>query len=159
MGTIFFKSPIGVLKIESSDLGIKSITLCDEISQEIPDEYCTNAKIQLEEYFQGKRKIFNIPLDPDGTDFEKSVWKNLKTIPYGTTTNYGAIAREISTIKAVRAVGRANGKNPVPIIIPCHRVVGKDKSLIGFALGLSVKQFLLNLENPESWPFQTTLDL
>ncbi len=75
MGTIFFKSPVGILKIESSDLGIKSITLCDDISNETPDEYCTNAKIQLEEYFQGKRKIFNIPLDPHGTDFEKSGWR------------------------------------------------------------------------------------
>lgn len=159
MGHIFYHSPIGILKIESNKLGIQSITKCETGGENSSDELCEVAKNQLQEYFQGKRQKFDIPLNPTGTEFEKKVWDYLFKIPFGKTTYYGKIAEEISTIKAVRAVGRANGKNPIPIIIPCHRVIGKDKSLIGFALGIETKLYLLNHENPEQWPLQTSMDL
>ena len=101
---------------------------------------------ELEEYFQGKRKEFTVPCGPEGTDFQKRVWEAHTRIPYGVTRTYKEIAVEIGNSRASRAVGMANHKNPVPIIIPCHRVVGSDGRLTGYAGGLGVKEFLLNLE-------------
>ena len=101
---------------------------------------------ELEEYFQGKRKEFTVPCRPEGTDFQKRVWEALTRIPYGETRTYKEIAVEAGNPKASRAVGMANNKNPVPIIIPCHRVIGSDGKLTGYAGGLGVKEFLLNLE-------------
>jgi len=102
---------------------------------------------QLNEYFGGKRKIFDLPLLPKGTDFQRSVWNALLTIPYGETRSYVDIAVQIGNPKAYRAVGMANNRNPIVIIIPCHRVIGKDKSLTGYGGGLEAKKFLLDLEN------------
>ena len=104
------------------------------------------ASKQLKEYFNGKRKEFNLPLNPKGTEFMKKVWKELQKIPYGETKSYKELAEKIDNPKAVRAVGMANNKNPIPILIPCHRVIGSDGKLIGYALGLDIKQWLLNLE-------------
>lgn len=104
---------------------------------------------QLTEYFNGKRVKFEVPLDPVGTFFQKSVWKALLSIPYGTTLTYGEQAKAIGNKKAVRAVGLANGKNPIAIIIPCHRVIGKNGTLTGYAGGLSLKKTLINIENSE----------
>lgn len=104
------------------------------------------ASKQLEEYFNGKRKEFNLPLNPRGTEFMKKVWKELQKIPYGETKSYKELAEKIDNPKAVRAVGMANNKNPIPIFIPCHRVIGSNGKLIGYALGLDMKQWLLNLE-------------
>ena len=101
---------------------------------------------ELEEYFQGKRKEFTVPCVPEGTDFQKRVWEALTRIPYGVTRTYKEIAVEIGNSRSSRAVGMANHKNPVPIIIPCHRVIGSDGRLTGYAGGLGVKEFLLNLE-------------
>ena len=101
---------------------------------------------ELEEYFKGKRKEFTVPCRPEGTDFQKRVWEALTRIPYGETRTYKEIAAEAGNPKASRAVGMANNKNPVPIIIPCHRVIGSDGKLTGYAGGLGVKEFLLNLE-------------
>ena len=101
---------------------------------------------QLEEYFKGKRKVFNLPLKLEGTDFQKKCWDELLKIPYGEVCSYQDIAREVGNIKAVRAVGGANHNNPVAIIVPCHRVIGKDGSLTGYGGGLHVKEFLLGLE-------------
>mgnify|MGYP000179529133 CR=1 FL=1 len=101
---------------------------------------------QIEEYLNGQRKIFDIPLDLCGTDFQMAVWQALLKIPYGTTKSYSDIAKEIGRPKAVRAVGGAIGANPVPIVVPCHRVIGKDGSLTGFAGGLDIKQQLLKIE-------------
>ena len=101
---------------------------------------------QLDEYFSGKRQQFTVPLDLIGTPFQKKVWRQLSSIPYGTTTNYGEVAKSINNPKGCRAVGMANGKNPIPIIIPCHRVIGKNGTLTGFGGGLDIKQQLLNLE-------------
>lgn len=102
--------------------------------------------VELDDYFRGKRQIFNFPLDLRGTEFQKDVWKALLNIPYGTTKSYSDIAIEINRPKAVRAVGAANGANPIPIVIPCHRVIGKDGSLTGFRGGLELKKELLKLE-------------
>ena len=104
--------------------------------------------LQLKEYFQGKRTSFNLLLNPQGTKFQKLVWKGLSTIPYGKTISYLAQSKKIGDIKAVRAVAAANGKNPISIIIPCHRVIGSDGSLTGYAGGVWRKKWLLDFENP-----------
>lgn len=102
--------------------------------------------LQLKEYFEGKRKVFHIPVNPEGTDFQKKVWDALKSIPYGETRSYKEIAEKIGNKNASRAVGGANNKNPIGIIIPCHRVIGANGKLIGYAGGLELKKELLNLE-------------
>ena len=101
---------------------------------------------QLNEYFSFKRKIFDLPLNPEGTDFQKKVWSILQTIPYGETRSYKEIAISIGKSKAYRAVGNANNKNPIKIIIPCHRVIGTNNKLIGYAGGINIKQKLINTE-------------
>ncbi len=105
------------------------------------------AQLQFAEYFSGKRRDFDLPFEPRiGSDFERTVWKRLCGIPYGKTTSYGAIATELGLINGARAVGRANGANPIPIIIPCHRVIGSDGALVGYGGGMTLKRQLLELE-------------
>jgi methylated-DNA-[protein]-cysteine S-methyltransferase len=104
------------------------------------------AQTQLREYFAGTRRAFDLPIRPAGSPFEERVWARLREIPYGATTSYGAIATEFGLINGARAVGRANGANPIPIVIPCHRVIGTDGTLTGFGGGLPLKQALLELE-------------
>lgn len=108
---------------------------------------------QLDEYFQGKRRTFDVPLSPQGTEFEQMVWKALQTIPHGETRSYGDIARQIGRPSACRAVGHANNHNPISIIIPCHRVIGANGKLTGYAGGLTIKQYLLELEQGAVAPF------
>lgn len=110
---------------------------------------------QIEEYFAGDRRVFQFPLRPAGRAFEKTVWSALLEIPYGQTVSYGAIARRIGQPGASRAVGRANNRNPIPIVIPCHRVIGADGSMVGYGGGLAIKTALLRLEGvlPELLPF------
>jgi len=110
------------------------------------DSIFPQAVSQLAQYFEGRLKQFDLDLQPQGTDFQKQVWQALLTIPYGTTVTYGEIAEQIHNPKAFRAVGLANRCNPIPIIIPCHRVIGKNGKLTGFAGGLDIKQALLDLE-------------
>lgn len=107
------------------------------------------AKRELLEYLEGRRREFDLPLKPEGTEFQKRVWKALLTIPYGETRSYGQIAAQIGNPKACRAVGMANHKNPLPIVIPCHRVIGSGGSLVGYGGGLDRKVWLLKLENPK----------
>lgn len=109
-------------------------------------ELLSMATIQLDEYFQGKRTTFSLPFKLTGTPFQLAVWKELQNIPYGQTTSYKEIAHKINKPKAYRAVGMANNKNPLPIIIPCHRVIGSNGKLIGYAGGLKLKNYLLELE-------------
>ena len=109
-------------------------------------ELLSMATIQLDEYFQGKRTTFSLPFKLTGTPFQLAVWKELQNIPYGQTTSYKEIAQKINKPKAYRAVGMANNKNPLPIIIPCHRVIGSNGKLIGYAGGLKLKNYLLELE-------------
>lgn len=103
-------------------------------------------RAQLDEYFAGTRKDFDLPLAPQGTSFQKNVWQTLATIPYGETISYAQLAQRVGKSTAMRAVGAANGRNPLPIVLPCHRVIGADGSLTGFGGGLPTKQFLLELE-------------
>lgn len=144
-----YQSPIGALTILSGDKGIKAIKFYEDEkvkAQGRTNEMTRWAVKELEEYFQGKRKVFTVPCVSQGTDFQKRVWEALTRIPYGETRTYKEIAVEIGNPGASRAVGMANNKNPVPIIIPCHRVIGSDGKLTGYAGGLEVKEFLLNLE-------------
>jgi len=145
-----YLSPIGTLEIQSDGQSITSILFLDEVKTEIIDDL-TDSVIdecicQLNEYFEGKRKIFTLQLKPAGTEFQSRVWKNVCEIPFGETTSYGKIANEMGNPKLNRAVGLANGANPIPIIIPCHRVIGNDGSLTGYAGGLERKRWLLNHE-------------
>lgn len=112
---------------------------------------------QLSEYFNQERETFELKLNPQGTPFQKQVWKRLEKIPFGQTKYYGQIAEEIGNPKASRAIGMANNKNPIPIIIPCHRVIGKNGTLTGFASGLDIKQQLLTIECKDQINFQPLL--
>lgn len=107
---------------------------------------------QLDEYFDGKRQDFDLPLRPAGTEFQRQVWQALQQIPFGETWSYGELAKHVGTPNAYRAVGAANGINPIPVIIPCHRVIGSNGKLTGFGGGLEAKAFLLNLESPQLAP-------
>ncbi len=151
-----YDSPIGLIHVVVDEIGIKKIILFEvdweKYIQENKDiklnkEMCKEVIVQLDEYFNKKRKEFQLPLSIEGTEFRKKVWKALKQIPYGEVRNYSQIAEAIGNPKAVRAVGQANRANQLPIIIPCHRVVGKNGSLVGFAGNrTSIKKFLLQLE-------------
>ena len=152
-------SPIGVLQIEASDAGLRAIKLLSEISkEEAPNKYSEQTAQELKEYFAGNRVEFEVNLDWEGySEFYLSVWSYLLTIPIGQTRSYGEIAKYLDNPGASRAVGLANGKNPIPIIVPCHRVIGSNGALTGFALGVDVKKQLLALENPTSFGMQGEL--
>lgn len=145
----YYKTPIGTAKIIGNADGIQSISILEEdknSSKNIPKEL-ENCVHQLEEYFQGNRKEFTIKLNPSGTDFQQTVWKELQNIPFGKTTSYREESKKIGNTKAIRAVASANGKNPIWIVIPCHRVIGSDGSLTGYAGGIWRKKWLLNHES------------
>ena len=145
-----FDSTVGRLWIAESDGFITHITLSEFAASSNALKKQTsliyNAVTQLREYFEGKRTQFDLPLRPQGTAFQQSVWQALLKIPYGKTCSYQDIAIEINNPKAVRAVGGANNKNPIIIVIPCHRVIGKNGSLVGYGGGLDIKEYLLNHE-------------
>lgn len=157
-----YLSPIGWLTIEASNFGLTSVKLADgnDIKQR-PCIFTSDAQAQLEAYFKKERTNFDIPFDLNGySDFALKVWNALTKIPYGKTTSYKELSILLGDLKAIRAVGATNGKNPIPIIIPCHRVIGSDGSMIGYVLGIDVKQRLLTLENsPKFGNTQTVLDL
>ncbi len=137
-------------RIVGDDDGISSITVVDstaETSTKIPD-CLQDCVTQLDEYFQKKRIIFSLKLNPQGTDFQKEVWQSLQQIPYATTKSYLKQSEAMGDVKAIRAVASANGKNPIWIVIPCHRVIGSDGSLTGYSGGLWRKRWLLEHENP-----------
>lgn len=143
------KTPLGIAELLGDENGLISVKVLDEgnISSEIPPEL-KSATEQLHSYFNGELKGFDLKLNPQGTDFQKRVWEKLIKIPYGTTTSYLKLSRDLGDEKAIRAVASANGRNPLWIIIPCHRVIGSDGSLTGYAGGLYRKKWLLDLENP-----------
>jgi methylated-DNA-[protein]-cysteine S-methyltransferase len=122
----------------------------DNMTEDNNDLVLLNTEQQLREYFQGERQLFSLDLDFNGTEFQKSVWNALLTIPFGETRSYGDIARQIGNPKSVRAVGAANGKNPIPIVVPCHRVIGSSGKLVGFGGGMENKALLLNLEKTKT---------
>jgi methylated-DNA-[protein]-cysteine S-methyltransferase len=144
------KTPLGFTKILGDEFGISSVTVLnseEKVSEIIP-EVLDDCVYQLNEYFNGERKQFNLKLNPEGTDFQQTVWMALQTIPYAKTYSYLDLAKKLGDVKAIRAVANANGKNPLWIIIPCHRVIGSDGSLTGYAGGLHRKKWLLDHENP-----------
>ena len=150
MEEAYIQTPLGVTKIAGDDLGVSSISVLntDEVITKIVPEVLEDAVYQLNEYFEGKRTIFDLLLNPIGTDFQQRVWKKLLQIPYGKTVSYLQLSKTLGDIKATRAVAAANGKNPLWIVVPCHRVIGSDGSLTGYAGGLSRKKWLLEHESP-----------
>jgi len=153
-------SPVGRLRLIASEVALVGIWFehgRDAARNTLwltrrPSHVIEMASTQLEEYFAGRRQEFELQLDPRGTDFQRRVWQRLLKIPYGTTTTYGALARELGDPGASRAVGLANGSNPLPIVIPCHRVVGANGTLTGFGGGLPTKAALLDLERSATQP-------
>lgn len=144
-----YSTAIGPIRIASDGEAVISVNYEPEAGPDAsgtPDALTDEASQQLEEYFAGERRQFTVPLRPHGTAFQQSVWQALLTIPYGQTRSYGQIAAQVGNPNASRAVGMANNKNPLMIFVPCHRVVGADGSLVGYAAGLEVKQRLLDLE-------------
>ena len=148
-------SMVGKLTLVATDQGLAAVLWENDNPRRVPlgplaedkkHPVLQETEKQLNEYFAGKRNRFSVPLDPRGTDFQKRVWQALLTIPYGETRSYGQIARQIGNAKSVRVVGAANGRNPLSIIVPCHRVIGASGHLTGFAGGLDVKERLLWLE-------------
>ncbi|CAI2765911.1 methylated-DNA--[protein]-cysteine S-methyltransferase [Flavobacterium collinsii] len=153
METAYINSPLGITKIVGDDDGIAVISVSDvgtnEVSPTIPD-VLQAAVLQLQEYFEGKRTDFDLKLNPKGTDFQQKVWKSLLEIPFGKTVSYMDQTKKLGDVKAIRAVASANGKNPLWIVVPCHRVIGTNGSLTGYAGGLSRKKWLLEHENPST---------
>lgn len=144
-----FKTPLGTAIIEGDADGISMISISDEeaTSEEIPEELEV-AALQLQEYFDGKRQDFDFRINPSGTDFQKKIWNLLQEIPFGRTCSYSELSEAFGDPKAIRAVAAANGKNPLWIVVPCHRVIGSDGSLTGYAGGLWRKKWLLDHEQP-----------
>ena len=150
MKTVFINTPLGLTEIQGDENGISKIHVMNEnveISTKIPEEL-KEAVLQLQDYFDGKRTTFTFPLNPSGTDFQKKVWEELLNIPFGKTRSYLDLSKKLGDVKAIRAVASANGKNPLWIVVPCHRVIGTDGSLTGYAGGLWRKKWLLEHENP-----------
>lgn len=149
METAFIESPLGITKIVGDENGIAEISVLSEGKKttKIPNSLkeCVS---QLREYFDGQRQHFNFKLNPQGTDFQQKVWQELLNIPFGKTVSYLDLSKKLGDVKAIRAVASANGRNPLWIVVPCHRVIGTDGSLTGYAGGLWRKKWLLEHESP-----------
>lgn len=151
----FIETPVGKLKLVASDHGLVAVlwendrpsrVRLSELVENDEHPVLVQTERQLREYFSGKRKAFSVALDMRGTRFQKDVWEALLAIPFGETKSYGLLAKQLGNPRATRAVGAANGRNPISIIVPCHRVIGSSGKLTGFAGGLDVKAHLLSLE-------------
>ncbi|MEN8391082.1 methylated-DNA--[protein]-cysteine S-methyltransferase [Acinetobacter indicus] len=152
---MYMPSPVGRLKLVATDSALVAVIWDNEnpkrvrqaeLVEQLDHPILLDAQQQLNEYFQGQRQTFELPLDFEGTEFQKKVWQALLNIPFGETRSYRQIAEQVGSPKAVRAVGAANGQNPISIIAPCHRVIGSGGKLVGFAGGLDNKEILLKLE-------------
>jgi len=163
-GAKSMRSAVGVLTLLASDQGLAAIlwendrpgrVRLDVVGEDAAHPVLCETERQLGEYFAGRRQAFDLPLDFSGTEFQKTVWRALLTIPFGQTRSYAQIARQIGQPTAVRAVGAANGRNPISIVAPCHRVIGSSGKLTGFAGGLDAKAFLLRLEGAGAKPIRT----
>lgn len=159
----FALTPVGKLKLVASDKGLVAVLWENDAPSRVPLSNLTEndqhlillkAERQLQEYFSGQRQDFDLPLDMRGTDFQKSVWEALRTIPFGETRSYGELATQLGNPSASRAVGAANGRNPISIVVPCHRVIGSSGKLTGFAGGLETKAHLLSLETKDNILFR-----
>jgi methylated-DNA-[protein]-cysteine S-methyltransferase len=151
--------PIDTVKLVASDVGLRAVLWANDLDGsrakdrvqlgdiiEGTNPVLEAARVQLDEYFTGTRRVFTLPLDPKGTEFQVEVWHALADVPYGETTTYGKQAANLGRPRAVRAVASANGRNPLSIVLPCHRIIGADGSLTGFAAGLAAKRWLLDHE-------------
>ena len=154
-------SPIGRLRLVATDQGLSHLLFDQQVGEDMGSDgdpaeaddhpvLAEAATAQLAEYFAGRRQEFDIPLDLTGTEFQRAAWSALANVPFGETRSYRQQAEAIGRPKAVRAIGAANGRNPVPIVLPCHRIVGSDGSLTGYGGGLPIKEFLLNHEQAQS---------
>ena len=149
METVYIKTPLGITKIVGDEAGISVISVSDEGKDSITIPIVLQEAVsQLNDYFEGKRTDFTFKLNPSGTDFQQKVWQELLKIPFGKTISYLELSKKLGDVKAIRAVAAANGKNPLWIVVPCHRVIGTDGSLTGYAGGLWRKKWLLEHENP-----------
>jgi methylated-DNA-[protein]-cysteine S-methyltransferase len=148
METCFIQSPLGITKIVGDENGVSIISILEqgEPSKKIPKQLKV-AVTQLNEYFEGQRQNFDFTMNPKGTDFQQKVWQELRNIPFGKTVSYLDLSKKLGDVKAIRAVASANGKNPLWIVVPCHRVIGTDGSLTGYAGGLWRKKWLLEHES------------
>ncbi len=156
----YYESPIGVLKIAGTDQFITEVSLVDhaaDVAVDLENEHPLLLQCieQLIEYFNGIRKAFDVPVNQEGTDFQKNVWNELLTIPYGKTLSYLDLSKHMGNSKAIRAAAAANGQNKILIIVPCHRVIGTNRSLVGYAAGLPRKKWLLEHEKKVMYGVQT----
>jgi methylated-DNA-[protein]-cysteine S-methyltransferase len=150
MSVCTIETPLGIARIIGDTNGITSISILNSnelVSNVIPEEL-QDCVYQLCDYFKRERENFSLKLNPQGTEFQKKVWEELQTIPFGKTISYLELSKQLGDVKAIRAVANANGKNPLWIIVPCHRVIGSNGSLTGYAGGLNRKQWLLEHESP-----------
>lgn len=149
MELAYLQTPIGLAEFQGDENGLSSITVLDENKPNgIVPEVLEDAVYQLKEYFEGSRQQFDLKLNPSGTDFQKKVWDALLEIPFGKTISYLELSKKLGDVKAIRAVASANGKNPLWIVVPCHRVIGTNGDLTGYAGGLHRKKWLLEHESP-----------
>ena len=149
MPTAYYRTPVGIAKITEDDDYISGITIHDDedmVIDEPQSDLLQQTIIQLDEYFAGERKIFDLPIKQSGTDFQQQVWQQLMSIDYGSTVSYAQLSNQMKNPLAIRAIASANGKNSLWIVVPCHRVIGSDGSLTGYAGGLWRKQWLLEHE-------------
>ncbi|WP_298424269.1 methylated-DNA--[protein]-cysteine S-methyltransferase [uncultured Kordia sp.] len=150
--TAYIKTPLGITRLVASENGITEISVLNDVSDsfltEVIPETLQECAQQLHEYFNGTRTEFQLPFAPKGTTFQQKVWNALNEIPFGKTCSYLELSKKLGDVKAIRAVAAANGKNPLWIVTPCHRVIGSDGSLTGYAGGLWRKKWLLDHENP-----------
>lgn len=159
MQTTYYSSPIGLIEITGNENGISTLYFVEEkkVSSTKIHVSLKECVYQLEEYFTGIRKDFDLKLNPEGTEFQQKVWTQLLKVPFGKTRSYLQISRQIGDANATRAVGNANGSNPISIIIPCHRIIGNNGKLVGYGGGLWRKEWLLNHENSMIFGKQTKL--
>ena len=152
MDEYLLDSPLGLLHLKATEDALVEIYFSEEEEEKNQESLSPSSAIivraieQLNEYFEGKRTTFDLPLAPEGTKFQRQVWSALRSIPFGSTISYSRLSEKLGNPKAIRAVGRANGQNPIPIIIPCHRVVGSNNELVGYAGGIERKRRLLQHE-------------
>ncbi len=151
----YFITPLGRMECKASEKGLVHLIFCgDEVGEVNTNIFTETCKLQVAEYFSGHRITFDIALDPIGTDFQKQVWACLSTIPFGKKVSYLDIAKMVGKPKGSQAVGGANGRNPLTIVVPCHRVIGTNGSLTGYAGGIERKLWLLNHEGIEINPLK-----
>ena len=149
MTTAVIQSPLGHIKIQEENNSITRIEFCTEELQSAENDLLKKAEDEIQAYFKGKKKSFSFEISPQGTKFQKEVWQELLRIPYGETISYLELANRLGDPKSIRAAASANGRNPIAIVVPCHRVIGTDGSMTGYAGGLERKRALLTLEGAE----------